>query len=337
MAMEMAFTRTLMVKPVLEGVERSFGLTPQALGIPARLLAEPMSCVPMPDLGHWYQAIEALSGDPLFMLRALEGQAIESLGPVGEWFVSAPDLATTLRRVNYSSSALQSGLSAYGAQSGKIFKWCFDNPYAKGDAKFHDGCRKAILVKQVLSRYPGSETPWLRLRLPGPSRNPERLSAYFGCEVELGARQTEVWLPMALMTRSRRAALAPPSTQGLVLDDLLNMPGHTDTAKSFYELVNYSRHYGYPTIGFVAKRYGLSEQQLQRRLHRFGWNFTSVVNYVLFNQAVRYLLEGLSVADTARYLGYRNPQSFSKAFARQRGVTPNQYLEQLAQAQKSPP
>ncbi len=337
MAMEMAFTRTLMVKPVLEGVERAFGLTAQQLGIPTRLLAEPMSCVPMPDLSQWYQTIETLTGDALFMLRALEGQSIESLGVVGAWYVAAPDLATTLRRVNYSSNALQSGLSAYGAQSGNIFKWCFDNPFAQGSAKFHDGCRKAILVKQILSRYPGNEAPWLRLRLPGPSRSEERLSAYFGCDVETGAPQTEVWMPLSRMARTRRAALASPDTQGLVLDDLLNMPGHTDTAKAFYEMVNYSRYYGYPTLDFVARRYGLSEQQLQRRLHRFGWNFKSVVSYVLFNQAVRYLQEGVSVEETARYLGYTHPQSFSKAFARQRGVTPSHYCAQWAQAQKSPP
>ncbi|MBY6018933.1 AraC family transcriptional regulator [Halomonas denitrificans] len=337
MAMEMAFTRTLMVKPVLEGVERAFGITPSQLGIPERLLLEPMGCVPLPDLNQWYERIESLSADPAFMLSAMAGQDIESLGPVGRWLVSASDLATTLRRVNYSSSALQSGLSAYGGQSAKIFKWCFDNPYAKGAAKFHDGCRKAFLVRQVLARYPGSDTPWLRLRLPGPSRAQERLSRYFGCEVELGAAQTEIWLPMNLLAQSRRAPLPFSPVREVVLDDLLNMPNHTDTAKAFYEMVNYSRHYGYPTIGFVAERYGLSVQQLQRRLHRFGWSFTSIVNYVLFNQAIRYLQEGVSVADTARYLGYTNPQSFSKAFARQRGLTPAQYQQAWIPAQKSPP
>ncbi|MBY6188079.1 AraC family transcriptional regulator [Marinobacter hydrocarbonoclasticus] len=337
MSMEMAFTRTLMIKPVLEGVAQYYGVLPGDLGIPERLLMEPMSCVPMPDLALWYEQIEARTGDPLFLLKALEHQEIEALGPVGQWYVSAPDLATTLRRVNYSSNALQSGLSAYGAQSGRIFKWCFDNPFAQGAAKFHDGCRKVMLVRQILRHYPGGEAPWLRLRLPGSSRDTSRLRDHFECDVEVGAGQTEVWMPMELMTRSRRAAKALPNTQQLVLDDLLNMPSHTDIAKAFYEMVNYSRHYGLPSIGFIARRYGLSEQQLQRRLQRFGWSFSSIVSYVLFNQAVRYLQEGMSVSDTARYLGYNNVQSFSKAFARQRGLTPTQYQQELSQRQKSPP
>ncbi|MBY5993454.1 AraC family transcriptional regulator [Ferrimonas balearica] len=334
--MELAFARTMMLLPLLEGAERAFGITPAQLGIPDALLAEPMSLVPLPDVNAWYLALERLSGDPCFVVRALEGVSLAQIGPLAEWFVAAPDLATTLRRINYSSSALQSGLSAYGAQSGNIIKWCFDNSQAQGAAKFHDGCRKALLVKMVLAHYPEVSDKVLRLRLPGPTRPVAALERAFGCEVETGAPQTEIWLPMKLLARTRRSQALPHASAELPLDKILNLPAHTDVPKAFYELVNYSRHYGYPSLDFIAQRYELSRQQLQRRLHRFGWSFSAIVGYVLFNQATEYLLAGRSVADTAALLGYSNVQSFSKAFVRHRGLTPTQYQTATLGDQKSP-
>ncbi len=113
------------------------------------------------------------------------------------------------------------------------------------------------------------------------------------------------------------------------LDDFVNMPQPHDTAKIMYEMVNYARYYGYPNLDFVAGRFKLSRQQLQRRLHAFGWSFTYITSYVLCNRAITYMLEDMPINEIARNLGYNNTQSFNKAFQRQRGLTPTQYKDKL--------
>ncbi|MCQ1058049.1 hypothetical protein NHN17_08260 [Photobacterium sp. ZSDE20] len=43
----------------------------------------------------------------------------------------------------------------------------------------------------------------------------------------------------------------------------------------------------------------ISRQQLQRRLHKFGWSFSSITNYVLCNQAIKHMQADLSVKEIA--------------------------------------
>ena len=109
-------------------------------------------------------------------------------------------------------------------------------------------------------------------------------------------------------------------------DSLVHPPDSQDHMKVLYEVVNYSRHFGLPTLARVSELLGLSEQQLQRRLQATGLNFTSVVGYVLSGEAVKQIALGIPLEQVARSLGYRNMTSFSRMFKKYRGLTPKQYL-----------
>jgi AraC-like DNA-binding protein len=80
---------------------------------------------------------------------------------------------------------------------------------------------------------------------------------------------------------------------------------------------------GAPTIRVVAKRLGASVRTLQRRLAAHGAVFTTLVEDVRRDVALRYLADGkAAVTEIAFLTGYSEPSAFGRAFRRWTGSTP---------------
>jgi AraC-like DNA-binding protein len=94
-------------------------------------------------------------------------------------------------------------------------------------------------------------------------------------------------------------------------------------------MINYSRHFGLPTLHKVSSLLGLSEQQFQRKLYKAGVNFSTIMGYALSNVAVELLVYSVPVEEVAMRLGYTNVASFNRMFKKHRGLTPKQYIERL--------
>ncbi|KJG19282.1 AraC family transcriptional regulator [Photobacterium iliopiscarium] len=327
-----AFIRTTFLKPLELGLQKHYGIGLAELGIPAQLLKEPMSLIPFNDYLQWLEQIEELTNDPAYMIKIAADLTFENIGPIGKWYVTCPDLALAFRRINYGVSCLQGGASFHGQQSGKIVKWVYYNDYAHGRAASFDSLKIAILFTQVTRNYMGDDYVPLKIELSGAEIIDPAIQQFFGCPITWQSPATKVWLNLSMLEHGNQRPLPitkPILVSNLQLDDLLNMPQPLDLAKVMFEIINYSRYYGFPTLDFIAEKIGLSRQQLQRRLHDNGWTFTSMTNYILCNLAIKYMLSGMSIEMIATVLSYSNVQSFSKAFKRNRGLTPAQYQQQL--------
>ncbi|MDF2155350.1 helix-turn-helix domain-containing protein [Vibrio sp. CAU 1672] len=324
------FIRALGIVNVHRNARAHYQLPEGALGIPDSVFHNPMNLIPMPELNKWYMKLEENSQDPDVYLNMSRHVELQQIGPIGRWLYSGEDLASTIRRVNYGMSNIQSGATLAGAQSGSIIKWTYANRFLDPSVNVHDSIRIAMLMLKVLREFLGADYAPLRVRLSGSRKNHELYTGYFGCEVDWNHSRTEVWLHGNDRLASRQAN--PPKAQRLAmnfsdLDELLNMPDPEDELKAIYEVFNYSRHFGLPSLGRVSGLLGLSEQQFQRRLHKFGMNFSTVLGYVLSNVAVQMLVNGKGIDEVAGLLGYTNTASFNRMFKRNRGLTPRQYLE----------
>jgi len=82
---------------------------------------------------------------------------------------------------------------------------------------------------------------------------------------------------------------------------------------------------GHPSIGQAATHLGLSTRSLQRQLEHQGLTYSDLVEGTR-QEIARGLLHdtSLSIAQVATMLGYRDPSSFSRAFARWAGCSPMQ-------------
>jgi len=79
---------------------------------------------------------------------------------------------------------------------------------------------------------------------------------------------------------------------------------------------------GEATIGHVAKRFGMTERSLQRRLKDEGVSFNTVREDVRKQLARRYLDDKLAIAEISFLLGFSEPSAFFRAFKRWTGMTP---------------
>ncbi len=334
--LNLPFIRSLKIKPVLDGIEAIYQVKMIGEYIPASIFDNAMTLIPVTAIQEWLELAEKLTDDPLFMVKIAQFIQLEQLGGVGKWFASSPDFSLAFRRINYGIAHLQSGASYYGSQSGKIIKWSYHCDSFTGQARHHDSLRIAILMRSILIEYLGEDYVPTRVRLCGFVEDATEVEQLFGCDIEWNCRQTEVWLNIRVLLVEGKNDYQEYQSMSLPffrLDDFLNMPQANDHAKIVYEVINYSRHFGYPTVDKAASCFNLSRQQFQRRLTRFGWNFSMLTGYILANLAIQFMVKGVPLATISESLGYKSIASFNKSFKNLRGQTPNQYLSQLKNKQ----
>ncbi len=327
-----SFIRMCYLESFFLVIKERYGITPQTLSIPNSLLNEPMSLIPFSEFSHWLEQIESLTQDQNMMVKIADYLCFSKLDIPGVSFLGAPDVAMSVRRINYAISGFQSGASYYVIQSGKIIKWCYKNPYAFDKQKSHDSLRVAIFIFNTLRHFLGPNYHPLQIHISGPTTAKLETEEFFGCSIIWNAAQTEIWIDT--QTLVMQAIQPQPESKKLTLsraefEQYLDMPQPHDTPKVLFEMVNYSRYYGLPSVDSVAKLFNVSRQQLQRGLQNHGFNFSNLCAYILSNQAIKYMLENRSIEEITALLGYANKQSFSKAFKRSRNSTPQQYLDRI--------
>ena len=75
----------------------------------------------------------------------------------------------------------------------------------------------------------------------------------------------------------------------------------------------------------VAKKLGMSERSLVRRLSEMGTSFSDTLQKLRYQLALKYLSQPeLSLTQIAFLLGYANQSAFSAAFKRTTGSTPRE-------------
>ena len=327
-----AFIRVSYLKPVFDGMKQIFGISHQDLDIPDALMKEPMALIPFTQVGKWLTQLAELSQDPCYMVKLYEYLHFDRLGISGIDPLGTPDIVMSIRRINYGINSLHSGASYYVSQSGKIMKWCYKTAYLSKHQKSHDSLRVAIMLLNAQRHFLGKEYQPIRIQISGSSIGHQQVSELFGCTVIWNAPHTEIWFNIEETAQSislEQTCNAPVTMPRSLFEKYLNMPQPHDDPKVLFEMINYSRFYGLPTLEIVAQLFDISEQQLQRRLQGLGFSFSSLCNYILSNQAVKYMLDGKKVEEIASLLGYANQQSFSRAFKRLRKSTPQQYLDKL--------
>jgi AraC-like DNA-binding protein len=103
------------------------------------------------------------------------------------------------------------------------------------------------------------------------------------------------------------------------------------------ELVAAHVREGEPAQASVARRLGMSERTLQRRLNDEGVAFATLVEEVRAELARLYLGDPkLAVFEVAFLLGYSEPSAFNRAFRRWTGMSPSQFRTSTRTEQISP-
>jgi AraC-like DNA-binding protein len=159
-------------------------------------------------------------------------------------------------------------------------------------------------------------------------------NAFMGVEAQFGADVDEIAFPAAI--KDVRLVGADPylneiltvySEEALALRRNATGPLRLSVENAVAPMLPHGR----AQLGDVARRLGMGQRTLARRLAAEGTSFNAVVDELKFDLAKRYLADSnLSVSEVAWLLGYQEVSAFTHAFKRWSGTTPRQARAEIA-------
>jgi AraC-like DNA-binding protein len=177
-------------------------------------------------------------------------------------------------------------------------------------------------------------------QLSGRNVSPDRLSVthhregfhalfrkFFACEVLFGSSADEI--EFALTIRQMPLASADSFLHALLIAQCEKTHAHRLRPAALRvsienEIVPLLPH-GKAQAPTIARKLGISQRTLARRLAAEGLSFTSILDALKFDLAKHYLEEaGLPITTIAWLLGYQEVSAFTHAFKRWTGMTPKQ-------------
>jgi AraC-like DNA-binding protein len=146
------------------------------------------------------------------------------------------------------------------------------------------------------------------------------LESRLGVSAVFNQSASSMLIPKWLLARSlKQDSLKEP---GLLVSDRISMHW-IDALRSIIEILLYEDCID---IHATAEATGTSVRSLQRRLLAEGYTYSSLVEQIRFNKAASMLRDPKTkMIDIALDLGYQSPGSFSRAFRRWSGFSPQEF------------
>jgi AraC-like DNA-binding protein len=332
---------TFMSGFVTRGVLISFrilGLDPELVcarsGVSLVDLMDPASRVPRGVIWSLFMEAERLSGDSSIGLRV--AQAI----PAGAGGGIVSQMATVS----------ETGLAAirHLARYHKLIADGLEIQLREEDAtlviELTPAERDDALVRQAMEAFVGGIwkaideamiQPLVPVRVSFRHAPPSKLAPYeefFGCPVEFGAVGYCLRFPLSALEQEMIAA-QPRAESRLreLAESELRLIAPEFTVAVSEKVRTAIEDHERPTHASTAKRLGIGQRTLQRRLREEGSSFRMIVDRERRDLALAMLREpARRVVDVALAIGFDDATSFAKAFRRWTGQTPTAYRAQAA-------
>jgi AraC-like DNA-binding protein len=154
------------------------------------------------------------------------------------------------------------------------------------------------------------------------------LDAFFGCDVELGAAVDEVAFPRAI--KDLPVVTADPYLHDLLIGYCEEALARRTTSRgavrpAVENAIAPVLPHGKARLGEIARRLGMSQRTLARRLASEGLTFGRVLEELRHDLAQCHVRDSaLSISQIAWLLGYQEVSAFTHAFKRWTGRTPRE-------------
>jgi AraC-like DNA-binding protein len=165
-----------------------------------------------------------------------------------------------------------------------------------------------------------------RVQLTHRREDSSELDAFFGCEVEFGAAVDEIAFPLAI--KDLPVASADPYLNDLLIgycEEALarRTTSHGAVRSAVENAIAPLLPHGKARLAEIARRLGMSQRTLARRLAAEGMSFGKVLDELRSDLALRHIRDSaLSISQIAWLLGYQEVSAFTHAFKRWTGRTP---------------
>jgi AraC-like DNA-binding protein len=301
-----------------------------AAGLAAADLEDPDGRLPSSRLLALLREAAKRLGDPLVGLHAAE--KVRTRGPLFYLLLSTPRFGEALHllerfaRVSLDTQRIEMSVSE-GEVSLSIDP---GDPSVRADHQAVDYIVGAILGS-VRRAVPGFKPSGVELahRLVGERGEWERA---LGCPVRFEARRSVLRFPAAALERApvaaNRAVAAQIKRYNAALLARVTSEKIGDRTADVVRMLLLDGLRVDRTL--VARRLGMSERTLKRRLNQEGTTFKTLRDGVRVETAQALLMNReLKVEAVARSIGFNGTAAFSKAFVRWSGCSPVRYRDRL--------
>jgi AraC-like DNA-binding protein len=278
-----------------------------------------------------------------FLIASERSEGIQDLAVKGALALPSAQLEPGLRAALARAPTLHLALRAmcaFGKQEAPCVEW-----WTEGDAVSVKACSRTKVHRDVPGRHYAEwyqNLAWVTIvrAFAGPSWCPGEMGfesplliTRFTQEQFPNTRflsgQPNAWIdvPRRLLSRRSRTWRIASLVQTAATEGLGPVVDFPCSLKLL--LKSYLAH-GYPSVGLAAEVTGMSVRTLQRRLAAAGTSYSEVVDQARFEVAADLLKRpGLKLIDVAYDLGYEDPSSFTRAFRRIAGVSPQESRNDL--------
>jgi AraC-like DNA-binding protein len=296
-------------------------------GISPAELADRDHRVPLDKLFAVFDEIERRTGDPAFGLRLAEASRARPDNALALAVQSSPTVGDAFRRAARYTRTINDAAEVEIAAAGEHVHLRFR--LARPGEPHRVGAQLALAMLCLLGRQSlGAQFRAARVafrQAAPPATALEEYARIFDAPVAFGAEVDELVIPRALLDEPLpRADPALCTHLDRHLDELLARTQPADLRARVSRLLAEQLSGGAPDVEWVAERLHMSARSLQRRLRDTGTSFQALLDGIRRDLALRYLAEGIAVAEVAFLVGFTETSNFHRAFKRWTGRTPAQ-------------
>ena len=313
----------------------AFGLPAEQLraraGLSEQELADPDSRIPFASYVRLLQAIDATPGSEQFGFLLGQTVSVRALGVVGFAMQHAADVRSAFACLERFRKLMGERVSPIIEELGDhvVFRQTEPPelaPLASLGVAAPVGT--LTLLRELSGWSPGTE---LAVEAAFQFAEPAELAPYraaLGCPLRFGVRETQLRILRGVfdvpLRRADASLFAYLERHASAL--LARIPDRQPLSAQLRDALLAQLPDGEPQQALLARRLGLSERTLQRRLRGEGTSFAALLDDLRAELARRYLSDPqLCVYEVAYLLGYSEPSPFHRAFRRWTGQTPREY------------
>lgn len=283
------------------------------------------------DAEAFYELIERATGEsdgdlPFRYAAALHP---DDLGALGLAIKTANTVRDALQRLVRYILVLTDSLEYELRDDGDGAVLVLSRPDHRRGAQIANVCALAAVISVLREIAISSVAPVeVAFRHPRP-RSADGYEAFFGCPVRFGVDINGLHLDaQSLGIRTRLADEGLSAFLLAQLEDLRREQPDRSLVTQVRSAVADSLPDGLPRRGLIARRLGMSERTLHRRLAEHGQTYQSIANRARQEAAESLLVNGNhALAEVAFLTGFADQSAFQRAFKSWTGQTPLTFRE----------
>ena len=250
----------------------------------------------------------------------------DDLGALGLGLKTAPTVRDALLRLVRYILVLSDTLE-YELQDGAHPALVMSRPGLRRGSQLANECALAAVVSVLRTTSDADlRLAGVEFRHPGPVPAPEH-EAFFGCPVRFDADRNAIRFTAGALDQPTQLGDEGLSAYFLAeLDVLKRQRSDQSVGSRVYTAVTDALPDGVPRRAVIARRLGMSERTLHRRLADEGATFHSIARSAQLDAAEALLTQtARSLGEIAFLAGFSDQSAFSRAFRSHAGSTPLAY------------